>query len=1263
MRVWRTRFACSLLIVLFAFIPATRGAPPASGELRCAFIDIDQSPLGGLVEAELLTRPEVEWLERTEIQKLIAERQLQPLLAATAGNDRTALGQVLKADVLVILKTTTQNDQSFGELVVAETRSGLRLVSQRLPLSRDLQETATLAAKLVDGGISKAGKGVKHVFAIPPFLSNDLTYEFDYLRSTYAKLLEQSLLDADDVVVVELEEANAVAKELRLTSADGSVRRNLPIYLMGEYRNEAEGDQRTVRLSLRIQQGDKELDSQQVEIRADKVPDFLRKSARKIAKSQGIETPPSDPTAEARQLNNRAKQFIRLANWQEALGLIEASLLLLPDQPETLSDAILVAGHRAKQFDRQKLDQLEKAKELNRRSIEHLRTLATNHSVEACQPHFDLLSFSDSNHLPRHHAGSALSERLAELEEVYSREKRQLAIELSHRLAAKHDWESSALLLSPVVDIMTPERRYNKITKMILQYQDGPDPNLMVRSYSHGGYKVDKLRTLEGRRFLEQLRKNPEANDDVKHTAENLLAAIGTLPQPQEAETGAVPQAESRLTFKPIDLTYHDEQLGRTLPLKMIDGCLPLKGGTDVFYSSQGVFVLSPQRELRQLWSPPVNSGVQSISFDGRYLWLAVLVAREAPEIWVFDFQNGQSVQLTALDGLPLLSQDEIPNNISARPSVSLATVEPGRAIVAGYIGKTWLADVRFDPQGNHQIKIFHEAKEIIPPGTKEADWRNIDLAFHPVGMRTFSSGSELGEPKKVVMICRSSFVSAVKQHALLVNPEDLSVRVAEKPWLNQSSGRDSMNMLHGSYYYTGPTPPKFDSIGLIRFGMTEFEPEVMIPSIHEGHVLINQQQEMVNVVGIDWHRGRLGDGELESFGPVPWVYSNHWRVSKTSSTIRFERGSFQLRVLADSNHFGSILSCREIEGPFGIAQVVFDGSGVSLKEALKITKSETKRVVSPRPDIQPRAFQPKNLWQDRVRCSALAYSPDGSFIVTTSRSPDEMVQVWDGESGQLTSNLQAGPEGMTAVAFSHDGKLFATGGTAGRVILWDADAMTPIGEFKGLTKQIEQLVFSWKGDKLGAASEDRAAVVWSVPDGKLLYEVERRHFGIRWLGFTANDSLFLTSSHSTTQAWNATDGSLVGNVESLATVAGVLADRSLVASSNDVDNTLIKWNSADVSSEELWPRMMGVPLAVSRDGKFLVTYTQEMFIENERVAIHRLEVWDLPEKKKLASKDRYTGKHYHFSPSEDALLIVDFQGGFSRLELKSSDVKTDLSP
>ncbi len=1240
------------VLACFSFVRSATAAPPetSSEPLTCALIDVDQSALAGLVEAELIVRPSEEWLERTEISRLLEEKQLQLLLAAEAGDDRVSLGQTLKADVLVLLRTTKQEQKTMVELVVAETDQGLRLLTESFELGQNLEEHAAAVVQLVDQALAKARQKIRHVFAVPPFVSDDLTYEYEYLKSTYAKLLEQSLLDSPGVLIVELEEARAIANELALTSESGTIKRSLPIYLLGQFRNEGKDDQRKVKLSLSVQQGAKELDKLQTELSPDAVAVYLRDTAAKIAQTQGIPTAKIDPSVEAEQLNKRAQQFIRLGDWAEAVGLLEASLMLHPDQPDKLAEAIKAAQHLSYTYNASQLDELAKATELNRRSLYFLQRIAAIGTLEQVVPHITMLQQPSRNVLLDHEDASLLLKQQIELEAAFREEKREFSMQLAQRFAEAGDWDSSGWIANMAWSKLTPEERYAKRLEWILEYQDRPATSRMVRMFTTGRYAVENLRTVEGRRFLTQLANHPDANETVQQTANEFLEIIGKGPKVRKVVTNGDPNNETQLTFERFSLSY-ENQSGTQQELKWFDGCVPVGDDIDLFYQYSGLFLFSEDGGLRQLWKAPPNTYVKSISYDGKYIWLAANVISKAAQVWVFDPKTEEGVQLLPADGLPLLSPDEIPGSDFFSPTVALTTVGEGRAIVSGHIGRTWLADVRFDPGGRHQVNLFHEAKQIVAHGDSEVDPRNVNIAFQPTDMQFHWLLSDDPKRKQSVVIGRHCPVYQVTRYPLIVDLDDLSVRACEVGWGTGSMRLPGSVTQNGAHYYIGPAPPKYDAVSLIRVGLPDFRAEIVMPNVPEGHLIYRPDGEM-HSVGMQWQRGRLEDGELKSFGPVPWLFSNRYGASPQSANIYVDRGTFTVKAIADSNNFGMIASCSENEGPHGLVKVKFDGSGQTLKEALNGSQDEQVEQAEAKQAAKPLKVESRNLWERPPRCVSLAYSPDGRLIVTTSKAADEAVQVWNGEDGQLVANLMNDPQGVSEVVFSHNGKMFATGSMSGRVTVWDTQTLQPMIECKGEDDEIRALAFSWKDDRLAAASRGRTASVWSIPEGKRQFDFAERSVGINWLGFSANDEILITSSGTSTQTRSTNDGTLIGDIESISHVGGVLSDGSLIAIGDDLQNTLIKYKTKNGTAETLWPGMTGHPMAITPDGQLIANFFRDLYIDNQRKEIYRVEIWDLPSRTKLATVDQNIAEKFVFTPSKDALIIVRHHGGLQRVEI-----------
>ena len=87
-----------------------------------------------LLEVKLSADGRLKLLERSEIDKIVKEQELQLLFAPEAGTKRSALGQLLKADLLILLRAgEKKGDGRYLDVIVCETKAGLRLRVTRMP--------------------------------------------------------------------------------------------------------------------------------------------------------------------------------------------------------------------------------------------------------------------------------------------------------------------------------------------------------------------------------------------------------------------------------------------------------------------------------------------------------------------------------------------------------------------------------------------------------------------------------------------------------------------------------------------------------------------------------------------------------------------------------------------------------------------------------------------------------------------------------------------------------------------------------------------------------------------------------------------------------------------------------------------------------------------------------------------------------------------------------------------------------------------------
>jgi WD40 repeat protein len=170
-------------------------------------------------------------------------------------------------------------------------------------------------------------------------------------------------------------------------------------------------------------------------------------------------------------------------------------------------------------------------------------------------------------------------------------------------------------------------------------------------------------------------------------------------------------------------------------------------------------------------------------------------------------------------------------------------------------------------------------------------------------------------------------------------------------------------------------------------------------------------------------------------------------------------------------------------------------------------------------------------------RVCAIAFSPDGKTFATGGGAPTEdgEIKVFDAETGKLLAEIRAGhSDTVFGVAFSPDGKLLATCGADKFVKVWElpAGADKPaklVKSFEGHTNHVMGIGWTPDGKKLASCGADNLVKVWDYEKGEKIRDMQGHAKQVTALAFVGKTAQFVTGSgDASVRMWNAENGGTV---------------------------------------------------------------------------------------------------------------------------------------
>lgn len=299
----------------------------ASEELR-------KSGLEDQIIAGLGTDKTITLVDRQHLDLVAKELVIGTLMNASDTSSRRKLGAAIRADVLAIFSLESANNEQFVRLVICETQAGARLLVDCVAYNADKPDQAAKAiVAAIEQTRHRFPQGVQRVYAVPPFVSRNLSHEYDHLQRGCASLLAGALSRQDGVAVVEIDEARQIAREIGMTDGN-DIHRIVPLFIEAEYKvSQADTDKElAVSFGVKVTGNGSPGNVPGRTVKLSEMAGYLASDLPALILGSPVQKgQPLSADQQASALVARADIFARLGSWVHSTALREAALLLKDD--------------------------------------------------------------------------------------------------------------------------------------------------------------------------------------------------------------------------------------------------------------------------------------------------------------------------------------------------------------------------------------------------------------------------------------------------------------------------------------------------------------------------------------------------------------------------------------------------------------------------------------------------------------------------------------------------------------------------------------------------------------------------------------------------------------------------------------------------------------------------------------------------------------------------------------------------------------------
>jgi WD40 repeat protein len=240
--------------------------------------------------------------------------------------------------------------------------------------------------------------------------------------------------------------------------------------------------------------------------------------------------------------------------------------------------------------------------------------------------------------------------------------------------------------------------------------------------------------------------------------------------------------------------------------------------------------------------------------------------------------------------------------------------------------------------------------------------------------------------------------------------------------------------------------------------------------------------------------------------------------------------------------------------------------------------------------------------WVDSV-----AWLPDGKRALSTGNFSDNLIHLWDVQTGKELHAFAGNQRPVISVGVSPDGRTALSTGKDGTVRLWNLRPTEPV-VLSGHEGEVWSVAFSPDGRRLATAGADRTVRLWDVSGdrerpgyGRPVRTLEGASLGLLAVAFSpdgkrlaAGEGDLFRAHTGTVRVWDAESGELAATLRGHAGAVRAVAfspDGKRLASGGG-DGTVRLWDPRDGGSRGVWygHKAAVTGLAFDREGGLLAS-------------------------------------------------------------------------